>query len=111
MVVYVCRSVPEYQCFIARQIGEWKKDGGLKINMDPIWTHALPDPPSDKPSVTEVKLRLGVLEDPPFIIYNYTRGPIKYNNCSGIRQLHVGHINIYLSELEIDACDCDRSQV
>ena len=43
------------------------------------------DVPTDDPELSNSTLKLGVLEDKPFIIYNYTSQG--YKSCSGTDEL------------------------
>ncbi|KAL5252227.1 hypothetical protein ACHWQZ_G015122 [Mnemiopsis leidyi] len=65
-------------------IGSWdpKNQPSISMRKPPIWTHGQKSVPTDNPMITDVVLRLGVLEDKPFIIYNYTN--YGYPNCSSM---------------------------
>ena len=65
-------------------IGSWNPadEPPIRVKTEPIWANGIEDVPSDNPMITDVVLKLGVLEDKPFIIYNYTL--YGYPNCSAM---------------------------
>ena len=63
----------------------------------PLWNGGELDVPTDDPELSNSTLKLGVLEDKPFIIYNYTLQG--YKSCSGKEELDPQVIE--LSEFEV----------
>ena len=62
---------------------EPKKRPQVTLTSEPLWNGGGSEVPTDDPELERSSLKLGVLEDKPFIIYNYTvQG---YDNCAGQR--------------------------
>ncbi|KAL5252228.1 hypothetical protein ACHWQZ_G015123 [Mnemiopsis leidyi] len=64
------------------RVGVWEPRNKPKVTMtrSPLWSGGGVDVPTDDPELSNSTLKLGVLEDKPFIIYNYTRQG--YKACS-----------------------------
>nr|AHA51398.2 putative ionotropic glutamate receptor [Hormiphora californensis] len=60
-------------------VGQWRQETKVTLSSEVTWYEGERVTPIDSPNLVNVTLKLGVLEDKPFIIYNYTRH--NYSRC------------------------------
>ncbi|XP_063678543.1 glutamate receptor 1-like [Bolinopsis microptera] len=64
------------------RVGVWEPKNRPKVTLtsEPLWNSGGSEVPADDPELESSTLKLGILEDKPFIIYNYTAQG--YDNCA-----------------------------